>query len=146
MKKPYDTTPIAMDTAEEPALAYAYTHEQTRHGRTPAPAGKWTAAPPYTPTGRLAPTETQGVSFSEWQTIKPIDVSAEEWDAFRPREDWEIGYDEEDKFELTEEEKQFLDERLEGIEDGTAVLIPHEEVMKEREIWRKQRKERYATV
>jgi len=96
--KPYNTTPPETNTAEEPALAYAYTH-------TPA-------------------------------------------ENLKPREEWEKSYDEEDDdlSWLTPEVMKMIDERVEGIENGTTVLIPHEEVIRERKIWRKQRKERYATV
>jgi len=40
-------------------------------------------------------------------------------------------YAEDENFELSAEQLQILEERLQGVEDGTAVLIPHEEVMKE---------------
>jgi len=99
MKKPYDTTPIAMNTAEEPALAYAYTHTGGEVRGAGCDVGARHASPMTAATA------------------------------------------------LTEEQIELLNERLEGIEDGTAVFLSHEEVMRNlRQYAAERKKQRKAML
>ena len=105
MKKPYDTTPVEMDTAEEPALAYAYTGGEVRGAGCDV--------------GALHATPVIGTDYKS-----------------APAE-----------FELTAEQIELLDERLEGIEDGTAVFVPWEgTIEKLRQELAQRRKKRKAML
>ena len=153
MKKPYDTTPIEMDTAEEPALAYGTGVLHTPHptSQPPSRQGRMQYAPTGTPAG-----DTHvdcDVAHVGARHASPMTAAAHVKTGRAPS--LPEGIDQTTPFVITKsgqkwwnidiETAEELEKRIENIENGTSKPIPWDDMMKrlrERSAQRKQERKK----